>query len=362
MLTNLTPINTEQAENLLRFYIKSGDNVFLLGTPGVGKTELSISSILAAGYKCNYLNLSVLERPDLAGVPDVYSKSEVIEYKSPHFLPALKDNEHPSQVLLLDEIDKAPLENTFPVLEVLRSRTINDKRLNIAAVILTGNLPEHWSGSNQLSKALLDRGAKYELKFDAERWMQWARSHSVHDLILGFLQYNPGLICGELDYDKLAFPTPRSWTAASNAILKAKEMKLTDIETVSSIVSGFVGEAVGTQFRTWLEHFKRFEPAALNLVEKGISPSGYDDWSPTEQIVFVISAAHIARLRFIAASKTKPKYAHVERLVSFLETVEPELQALAITNSFPLDMVVDPKFALYKNAEFFSMSQRLSGK
>jgi len=361
MHTNLVEINTEQAEHLTQFTVRSGSNIFLFGQPGLGKTAISTQSILNTGYKCSYINLSMVERPDLMGFPDLNSKSDLVEYKSPHFLPPLKEGAKPSSVLLVDEVDKAPQENTAPLLELMQSRTINGKKIDVAAIILTGNTIEDRSGSNELYKALLDRGAKYLLKFDLDKWLEWAKQNDVHDLIQGFIKHNPNLCCKTPDRATLAFPTPRSWTLASRAIYKARELKLTDIETVSMIVGGFVGNEAGTKFRVWFEHFKKFEPMALSLVEKGLHPADYNQWSITEQIVFVISACHMARLKFVAASKTKPKYACIDRLCEFLSGVEPELQTLGISGSFPLDLVVDPRYRLYQNESFFNLSQKLSG-
>lgn len=359
MLTNLAAINQEEATNLTRFYIRANDNVFLFGPVGVGKTSIAAQSVLASGYKGIYINLSVVERCDLMGMPDMHSNAEFIEYKSPYFLPALKDDK-PKHVLLLDEIDKAPSETTHPLLEILQARTINGKKLDIAACVLTGNLPDDNSGSNFVSRALLGRGAKYLLNFDFDKWMTWARANNTHDLVLGFLQHHPEL-CNQSS-DAMASPSPRSWTLASEAIIKAREFKMVDIETVSAIVSGHVGYEVGQQFRIWYEHYRRMEPMALNLVEKAIHPAEWDDWSPTEQIVFVITAGHMARLRFVAASKTKPKYGCIDRLCGFLNGIEPEMQALALHNSFGLDFAVDPRWKLYQCPAFFEISKRLSGK
>jgi hypothetical protein len=359
MPTNLLPINTEQADNLARFFIRSGGNFFLFGRPGIGKTDIGLNAATSSGMKTIYLNLTVVERPDLMGYPDLNNGGDYITYKSPYFLPSLKPGAKPSNVLILDEVDKAPQENTFPLLELLQSRTINGRKIDVQAVLLTGNEMKDRAGSKMLSSALLDRGAKYELQFDAEKWFKWAVEHDIHDLIIGFLKHNPSFICGDTHYAELASPSPRGWALASDAIVKARELKITDEETIVAIVSGFVGESVGKEFSLWYQYYRKYEPFALSLVEKGISPSEWKDWSPTERIVFVITAARVARTKFVEASKTKPKYGCIERLITFLEDVEPELQMLAIS-SFPLDMVVDTRYMLYKSAKFFEMSTKLS--
>lgn len=361
LTTNLKPINQEECENLLRFYVKTGSNLFLYGHRGIGKSELSIQAIKACGYKVGLINLSVIDRPDLAGYPNLFEHADVVSYRSPYYLPALKKDAKPSLVLLLDDADKASKELYAPLHELLSTRTINGKALDIASVILTANLMNEGAGSNLIPSAVLDRGAKYELTFNPEQWFKWAINNGVHDLVVGFLKSNPNLICGDTAYTALASPTPRGWTMASEAIVRAISLKMNDENTIIGIVSGFVGEKVGTEFGLWYAYYRKYEPIALSLVEKDIAPSEWKTWSPTERMVFVITASRIARTKFVEASKTKPKYGVIERLCGWLEGVEPELQMLAIS-SFPAELVVAPNAKLYDCKPFFKLTQKLSGK
>lgn len=357
---NLKELNAEEAGNMLRFSIRTGSNLFLFGRRGVGKSSLTTNAIKALGYKVGNINLSTLERPDLAGYPNIINNDgDVITFKSPWFLPPLKDKA--DLVLVFDECDKAPIELQNPLLEILSSRTINGKPINAVACVLLGNMIGEGANSNLLSSALLDRGAKYQLVFDAEKWLIWARNNGVHDLVIGFLQHHKELICGESEYS-MASPSPRSWTLASDAVKKAREFKLVDIETVFSIVSGFVGLEVGTKFRVWYEHYRRFEPIANSLVEKGTHPVDWSKWSPTERMVFVICACHLARLRFVESKvKGKGRYVGIERLCGFLEGIDLELQVMGLANSYPAEFVVRQDVKLYSCSAFFEMSKRLSG-
>src|SRR5271165_4321936 len=179
---NLQEINQEQAINLARFYIKSKLNCAFFGRRGVGKTSLFSQAVKDCGYKLNYINLSVIERPDLAGYPNMMDSSDIITFKSPYFLPPLKDGQKPDQVILFDEIDKAPSETTAPLLEILSNKTINGKPVNVASCLLTGNLFNEGAYSNMISSAILDRTAKYILQYDFDCWLDWAKLNNVHDL------------------------------------------------------------------------------------------------------------------------------------------------------------------------------------
>lgn len=359
---DLQEVDQEQAMNLLRFFLRTNGNIFLFGRRGTGKTVMSMTAAKECGYQLNYLNLSVLERNDLCGFPSMFEPGEVVQYKSPHYLPLLKSDTKPDTILLLDEMDKASPDITAPLLEILQFRTINGKPLNIAACIATGNLQSEGAGSNLISTALLDRGAKYILQFNFDLWLRWAQEHNIHDLILGFLTTNPELACGATEAStEYATPSPRGWTLASAAITKAAKLKLVDIETVSGIVAGYVGYAAATKFKVWYEWFRRWEPIILSMVENGNCGIDYKTLTPTEQLVFVISACHLTKIRFIQESKAKPKYRVVENLCSFLkENAEPEMQTIGLANSFPIEIVIDKRYNLLNCKPFFELHSKIT--
>lgn len=357
---NLQEIDQEQALNLSKFFIKSQQNLFLFGRRGVGKTHIAIQAAKECGIKVNYINLSVIERPDLAGYPNIHDTGDVVTFKSPSFLPSL-GNETADTILLFDEVDKAPPEVTAPLLEILQSRTINGKRINAVSCILTGNLANEGAYSNLISSALLDRGAKYILSFNFEKWVDWAKANNVHDLILGFLRSNPEFACGKIEDSCYASPSPRGWTLASEALLLAKDLKIVDIDTVTQIISGFVGSQAGLRFRIWYEHYRKFEPFVHQLIDSGLLTIDFNELTPTEKVVFVVAACYYAKQKvFAESSKSKNRFVYLENLCKFLTNskVDYEVQVMGLYNSFDFDMIA--KHKLYACKEFFELFTKIS--
>jgi len=356
---NLQEIDQEQALNLTKFFIRSRHNVFLFGRRGVGKTEIAIQAAKECGYKINYVNLSVVERPDLAGYPDMNSPGDVINYKSPHFLPKLIKDAKPDSVILFDEIDKVQPEVTAPLLEILLFKKINGMPINAVSCILTGNLANEGAYSNQISSALLDRGAKYILEFNFEKWVDWAKANNVHDLILGFLRSDPEFACGKVEESVYASPSPRSWTWASQALLRAKELKMPDIESVTQIISGYVGSEAGLRFKIWYEFYRKFEPYVHSLIERGQMSLNFEDLAPTEKVVFVVAACYHAKLK-VFSDKSKNRFVYLEHLCNFFNQyqVEAEVQVMGLHNSFDFDMIRAHK--LYTCKPFFDHFTKLS--
>jgi hypothetical protein len=358
---NLQEINQEQAFNLSKFFIRSGQNLFLFGRRGVGKTHIALQAAENCKLKVNYINLSVIERPDLAGYPNMNVVGDVVTFKSPSFLPRLESNCKPNSIILFDEVDKAPPEVTAPLLEILQFRKINGNPINVAACILTGNLINEGAYSNLISTALLDRGAKYILDFDFNLWVDWAKANDVHDLILGFLRSHPDLACGKLEDTCYASPSPRAWTLASNAIIKARELKIIDIETVAQIISGYVGSEAGLKFKIWYEYYRKFETVIHSLIEKGQTNFSFHDLMPTEKIVFVISACYYAKYKLFAENtKSKNRLVYLENLCNFLihYQVDHEVQVMGFNNSFDFDLIT--KHKLYECKIFFDHFNKLN--
>ena len=357
---NLREINQEQAFNLSKFYIRSNQNLFIFGQRGTGKTDILLQAIRECGYKTNYINLSVVDRSDICGYPNINSKDDIITFKSPHYLPKLINNK-PDCVLLFDEVDKAPPEVTAPLLEILQFKTINGTKLNVASCVLTGNLLNEGAYSNLISTALLDRGAKYILSFNFDNWINWAKNNNIHDLILVFLKNNPELTCGKIDDSCYASPSPRGWSLASEALLKAKELKIVDIDTVAQIVSGFVGNDAGLKFKIWFQYYRKFEPYVHSLIDSGSMALNFNDLIPTEKIVFVIAACYYAKQKtFDNLLKTKNKFLYLENLCKFFNVynVDNEIQVIGLHNSFSFDQIALHK--LYGCKMFFDLFTKLS--
>jgi len=357
---NLQEIDQDQAVSLTKFYIQSNKSILILGKKGVGKTYISIQSAKECGYKVNYINLSALDRVDLIGYPLLHSPGDLVEFKSPHFLPPLKPNSVPDTVIIFDEVDKCPSDVTAPLLEILQFRTINSKPINAVSCILTGNLPNERAYSNQISAPLLDRTAKYILSFSFDRWIEWAKKNNVHDLILGFLRSYPELACGKIEDTCYASPSPRGWTMASEALVKARECKITDIETISHIVSGFVGLEAGVKFKTWYEHYRKFEPYVKSLIETGNLTLDFNALTPTEKIVFVISSCYLAKQKVTQENKSKNKFVCLENLCQFFVKykVDYEAQVIGLSNSFEFEFVT--KYKLYSCKPFFDLFTAIS--
>jgi hypothetical protein len=358
---NLQEINQEQALDLMKFFIRSNQNICLLGRRGVGKSILTFQAAEQCGYNVIYLNLSVLERTDLVGFPVLFDEGDTVKFKSPQFLPELKSGK-PNNIILFDEVDKASPDVTAPLLEILQFRKINGKPINVASCVLTGNLMNEGSYSNAISSAILDRCSKYILSFDFDKWIDWAKNNDIHDLVIGFLKSNPNLACGDICDDLYASPSPRGWEQVSDALKQARELKLVDSEAITNIVSGFVGTSVGIRFKAWYEHYRKFEPHIISFLERGEMIFNFDDLVPTEKVAFVITACHLAKLSILDNGKSKQskRFIQLENLCKlfYAYNIDPELITIGLQTSFNFNFITKNK--LYACKPFFKLYSEMN--
>ena len=61
-------------------------------------------------------------------------------------------------------------------------------------VVVLGNRPEDNSNYNELPLAFLDRGAVFELKADANDWIEYAVPNGLHPLVISYIKQFPQAI------------------------------------------------------------------------------------------------------------------------------------------------------------------------
>ena len=304
MLTDILEVNQKTLAELYQFAIASSSNALVFGPAGVGKTLIAMEICNSLGIKYRYLNLSVLESPDLVGLPRTESGKTV--YAPPEFLPEFDPNEEVNEpmVLLVDELDKAKDEVESPMLELFQFRSINGKQFNIQSVIATGNLPDEKAKSRLVSHALANRCLIYKVRCEFEPWRRWAVSANVNPLVVGFLDKHPEyLLIPNQSKDPTAYckPSPRSWSRAARELdfLQANSewyesvaMGAPGEDQVSkfaqTLVAGRVGMQASVKFKVWVDHYRKYEPMVEELIYNGKFP---DKNLPSEAIIIIAMSA-----------------------------------------------------------------------
>lgn len=355
MLTDVFEISSDTYLTALRFNIRTGGNLLVLGPAGTGKTEMAEQVCGEEGFEFIYLNLSVLEAPDLIGLP-VVTAENIVDYAMPRFLPR-EGTLKKKKVLIVDELDKAKPELQNPLLELFQFHSINGNKLEIHAIIATGNLPDEGSFSQPISHALTNRCKVFKIKHDFDTWQEWAQNAGLNALVIGFLSKNRDWLAkpaAEGDPTAYCRPSPRAWSLAARdldaSMTGPKDMS--SIEFQSLMVAGRVGMAGATKFRVWLDHYRHVEPMIDELVRNGTTPDQNKLTIDKLLVLCIGAAAEVSNaIRKEVADKDKAKHKEVvhkiaHNVFSYISKQSTDYQICSVKANFNMEMI--QKFDLTK--------------
>ena len=356
---NLEKLNTKELADHVKGSIHIGGNIAIFGRRGTGKTEISKQEIKNAGCTEVYMNLSVLERVDMGGYPNIMAaqqQKKFVDFLLPQFYEAMMDESNKNGVIaLLDEVDKADPSLWAPLLEFTQFRSINGKKLpNLRGIIMTGNLISE--GGARPSLPLLDRAEKYLVEADASSWLQWAgKSGVIHPSITAYITDHPKDLFGAVDpEDRYADPSPRGWDRASQILFKGEEAGW-DTGILNKKVCGCVGKDAGIKYSNYYEHYMELLPMIDEIYRGKPVNDKYQSLEPTKKLVAcMITCARLANqldemkegaklpesVKFVGKFLQKAAYENVlvsvrsqvqiERLIKFALDEHPEWQELLV--------------------------------
>lgn len=355
MLTGVFSIGMGVYADILRFNIANRGNLLVLGQAGIGKTEIPQQIAAELGFQAHVLDLSVLEAPDLVGLPIITEKRQVV-YATPEHLPRVTDGGKPI-VLIVDELDKAKPELQNPMLSLFQTHMLNGIKFNIQAIVATGNLPDEGAFSQPISHALTNRCKVYRVETNFDAWQENAANRGVNALVIGFLGKNQEMLSRpSVEGDPTAYtrPSPRSWTQA------AAELDATmapgalaqhrSVEFQTLLVAGRVGMEAATKFRVWLEHYRHLEPMIEKLCKEGKAPDPRELSIDRQMVCAIAAVSEVSnQMRKHQGEAAKHKEA-VQKLANnvfgWVVKLPTEFQIAAVKSSLVMELV--QKFELVK--------------
>jgi hypothetical protein len=252
--------------------------VMLHGPHGVGKSELVARAARELDIKCISLDLSLLEPADLVGIPQVAGNKT--SYAAPDYLP-----EAGSGLLLIEELNRAPLYMRNPCLMLLTARRLHNYELPggwlpVAAVNDGNDLYQ----VDELDPALLSRFMHVRVVPHAAEWLDWARTEgAIHPKVVEFVASCPNVF-----EDPEA--NPRALTYVSKALRAWESDGTASTQALAACVSGLIGDRWAVDF------LQDWEGANVPLTAHAIT----DDYGRCRRTVRRWLAA--ARLDLVEAS------------------------------------------------------------
>ena len=356
---NLEKLNTKDLSEHVASSIAIGGNIAVFGRRGTGKTEISKQEIKKARMHEVYINLSVLERVDLGGYPNIMSANlqrKFVDFLLPQFYePMLEGGQ--GVVALLDEVDKADPSLWAPLLEFCQFRSINGRKLNnLQAVIMTGNLISE--GGSRPSLPLLDRAEKYLVEADASSWLEWAgKGGHIHSSVTAYIYDHPKDLFGAVDPDdRYADPSPRGWARASEILYRGEE-KGWSAALLNKKVCGCVGKDAGIKYSNYYEHYQQLLPMIEDIYQGRDVASRYNALEPTKKLVAcMIACARLATQLDQTVGKEIPS--SVRHVGKFLQKASYENVLVAVRSQITIDRLV--KFSLDEHPEWEQVLNKIN--
>jgi hypothetical protein len=177
--------------------------VLLEGPTGIGKSQIVSEFARGRGLGVVVLDLSLLEPPDLVGLPVI--ENGRTRYASPAELPS-----QGCGVLMLEELNRAEIPVMQPALQLLSARRLHAYELPEGWTCVAAINPEDGDYQvNRLDPALRARFLQLSVCADRDTWLGWAARANVHPVIVRIARDHG---------DIFEQAPPRSWTYASDMI------------------------------------------------------------------------------------------------------------------------------------------------
>ncbi|WP_394827893.1 AAA family ATPase [Pendulispora albinea] len=202
--------------------------VLLEGPTGIGKSEIVRHVAEELGIATAILDLSLLEPPDLVGLPIV--KDDRTHYALPSVLPR-----EGAGILLLEELNRAERYIQQPALQLLSARRLHEYELPPGwTCVATVNPQTAEYHVTALDKALRARFLQVNVRADRGAWLAWAQTHDLH----------PGIVALAHAHERILEDVPpRTWAYASELLRAFSPAELADGMLLRDALGGYLPAA-----------------------------------------------------------------------------------------------------------------------
>ncbi|HEY9050866.1 MAG TPA: AAA family ATPase [Gammaproteobacteria bacterium] len=222
--------------------------VMLWGPPGVGKSQ--IVAQVAEQYQVPVIDirLSQMEPSDLRGIP--FRVGDLVEWATPAMLPNA-ERHGTKGILFLDEITSAPPSVSAAAYQLILDRRLGNYKVPDGwAIFAAGNRQGDRGVTYTMPAPLANRFSHYEVDVNLDDWVAWAWDHGIDEKVIAFIRFRPDLLFDfDPSHNPVAFPSPRSWEFANNALHKFEDHP----ELFLGALQACVGPAAGIELNAFIQ-------------------------------------------------------------------------------------------------------------
>lgn len=223
-----------RAAAVLKLAYRANRAVLLEGATGIGKSELvrQVADELGIGFAV--LDLSLLEPPDLVGLPVLADGRTT--WAVPATLPTAG-----AGILLLEELNRADRTVQQPALQLLTARRLHEYELPPGWVPFAAVNPE--DGEYQvtpLDPALRARFLQLKVRADVRHWREWANRNCPGTAVKRLAAQHDDLL------DTIP---PRTWVYVAQVVAAMTPDERSDDGFLSDVLGGYLPPAWAKRLR-----------------------------------------------------------------------------------------------------------------
>lgn len=218
-------------KDVLKLAYRARRPVLLEGPTGIGKSEIVGQTARDLGIGYVVLDLSLLEPPDLVGLPLI--ENGRTSYAAPAALPG-----DGAGFLMLEELNRAERYIQQPALQLLTARRLHQYELPPGWVPCAAINPEDDDYQvTPLDPALRSRFLNLHVRADRRVWLHWAEAAGVHPAVLALARRDERFLDGT---------PPRTWAYVSDLLKTLTAADRQQATVLRAALTGYLSP-------TWVE-------------------------------------------------------------------------------------------------------------
>jgi len=238
-------VNIKTATEIATAMLQTGEPFMLVGSPGIGKTDIITQACEALNYGMLVEHPVLSDPTDMKGLPWIKKGKDCATFVPFGNVHRIINAKRPL-VVFIDDIGQASPAVQASYMQPILARRINGHDVpDCVRFVAATNRRQDRAGVSGILEPVKSRFATIiHLQPDREAWMDWAVENKVRPEIRAFINWKPELFFKhEPTADITNAPCPRTWAAAS----RLTDTGLTGHSLIAA-VAGAVGDGAATEF------------------------------------------------------------------------------------------------------------------
>lgn len=271
----------EHIRNAVKLYLKKDEYgeyripvvrqrpIFLLGSPGIGKTAIMEQVAQELGIALVSYSMTHHTRQSALGLPFITHKSykglefDISEYTMSEIIASIYEVMETSGIeegiLFLDEINCVSETLAPSMLQFLQYKVFGRHKVPDGWVIVTaGNPPEYNKSVREFDVVTMDRMKLVEVEADYATWKEYALKQGIHNAVVTYLDMKKNdFYRVETNVGGKSYVTARGWEDLSATMLLCEEEGIVVDET---LVGQYLhNEKIVKEFSAFYELYNKYK-------------------------------------------------------------------------------------------------------